>query len=63
MNEIIESVLKSYGGELEADAKRKIVRYLQTLSSAGTRDAQQLVSYGLAYIEHLHNPDPRYIGC
>jgi len=63
MSEIVESILKSCVRELDADTMAKITRYLQTLSSAGTRDRQQLVAYGLAYIEHLHNPDPRYTGC
>jgi hypothetical protein len=63
MSEIVESILKSCGRELDADAVAKITGYLQILSSAGTRDSQRLVAYGLAYIEHLNNPDPRYTGC
>ena len=63
MTEIFETILMNYGRELDADAMAKITGYLQTLSSAGTRDSQQLVAYGLAYIEHINNPDPRYTGC
>jgi hypothetical protein len=31
------------------------------LSSAVRTD--DLPAYGLAYLEQLHNPDPRYTGC
>ena len=63
MSEIVESILKNCGRELDAAAVAKITGYLQFLSSAGTQDSQRLVAYGLAYIEHLNNPDPRYTGC
>ena len=63
MSEIVATVLEAYGRELDADSRARISRYLETLSSAGKRDSQQLTAYGLAYLEQLHNPDPRYSGC
>jgi hypothetical protein len=62
MDEIVDSILKTYGGEPDAESRFKISRYLKTLSSAGTRDRQQLTRYGLAYLEELHKPDRRYTG-
>ena len=61
MREVIDRVIAAYGRELNADARKKIKRYLETLSSAGKND--DLTVYGLAYLEQLHNPDPRYTGC
>ncbi|MEO8318014.1 MAG: hypothetical protein ABJA75_09170 [Bradyrhizobium sp.] len=63
MSEIVATVLEAYGRDLDADSRAKIGRYLETLTSAGKRDSQQLTAYGLAYLEQLHNPDPRYSGC
>jgi hypothetical protein len=63
MTELVDTILKSYSGDLDADSRAKIIRYLETLTSAGKRDSQQLTHYGLAYLEQLHNPDPRYTGC
>jgi hypothetical protein len=42
----------------------KITRYLESLASAGQRDAQRLSMYGLAYLKELHEGrDPRFTGC
>ena len=39
-------------------------RYIESLSSAGQRDAEKLVIYGLAYLTELHEgQDPRFTGC
>ena len=62
MGEIVEGVLSAYGRELDPESLAKISRYLELLSSTG-QTAQQLKAYGLAYLENLHNPDPRYSGC
>jgi hypothetical protein len=48
---------------LDAQSRAKILRYLETLKSAGNKDEQQLATFGLAYLEQLLNPDPRYTGC
>lgn len=61
MGEVLEGVIAAYGRELDAESLAKIRRYLATLSSTGTTD--DLTAYGIAYLEQLHNPDPRYTGC
>ena len=70
MNDIVERILNAYQleGPLDAagvaDSRRKISRYLESLASAGQRDAKQLTIYGLAYLTELHEgPDPRFTGC
>ena len=64
MSEIVESILKTSGRiDLDAQSRAKIIRYLETLKSAGNRDEKQLTIFGLAYLEQLLNPDPRYSGC
>jgi hypothetical protein len=64
MCEIIERILTTSGrGDLDAHSRAKIIRYLETLKSAGNRDREQLTAFGLAYLEQLLNPDPRYTGC
>ncbi len=61
MGEVVEEVIAAYGRELDAESLAKIRRYLETLGSTGTKD--DLTAYGVAYLEQLHNPDPRYTGC
>jgi hypothetical protein len=61
MTELVDSILKAYGRELDAESRAKIGRYLETLASAGKKD--DLTACGLAYLEQLYNPDPRYTGC
>jgi hypothetical protein len=64
MSEIVDSILLTSGrSDLDAQSRAKIIRYLETLKSAGNRDEQQLTTFGLAYLEQLFNPDPRYSGC
>ena len=70
MNEIVDRVLKSYEltGKLDAsrlaESREKISTYIETLASAGQRDAQKLAVYGLAYLKELHEgPDRRFTGC
>jgi hypothetical protein len=60
MSEVLEGVIAVYGREVDEKSRAKIRRYLETLSSTGKTD---LTTYGLAYLEQLHNPDPRYTGC
>ena len=61
MSSLIEGIVAAYGRELDPVSRDKIARYLETLSSAGKNE--DLMAYGLAYLEQLHNPDPRYSGC
>ena len=70
MNDVVDRVLETYElmGGLDAarlgDFRQKITNYIETLSSAGLRDAQKLVMYGLAYLKELHEgPDRRFTGC
>jgi hypothetical protein len=64
MSEIVDSILLTSGrSDLDAISRAKIIRYLETLKSTGNRDEQQLTTFGLAYLEQLFNPDPRYSGC
>ena len=70
MNDVVELILNTYksmrplDAEQVADSRQKISRYIQSLSSAGQRDDEQLTIYGLAYLTELHaGQDPRYTGC
>ena len=64
MTEIVDRILRVSGrGDLDAQSRAKFIRYLETLRSAGNRDEQQLTTFGLAYLDQLFNPDPRYSGC
>ena len=64
MSEIVDRILRTSGrSDLDAQSRAKVMRYLETLRSAGNRDEQQLTTFGLAYLDQLFNPDPRYSGC
>ena len=70
MNDLVELILNTYqsmcplDAERTADSRQKISRYIETLSSAGQCDAEQLTIYGLAYLTELQEGrDPRFTGC
>jgi hypothetical protein len=70
MDEIVDRALHTYGLTRELDAARiaqsreKIIRYIDTLGSAGQNDSHQLAVYALAYLKELYEgPDPRFTGC
>ena len=70
MNDVVERILSAYqsmaplDAEQAADLRQKISRYIESLASAGQRDAEQLTIYGLAYLTELHEGhDPRFTGC
>jgi len=70
VDDVVDRVIASYESLpaislLECEEIRgKVGQYLQKLSSAGHRDAEELIFYGLAYLRILHeSPDPRYTGC
>lgn len=67
MREIVDRVLRAYGSDVDSDSiaasRQKVSRYIETLASTGKLDPGQLTAYGLAYLNELHNPDPRYSGC
>jgi len=56
--------MRPLDAELAADSRQRISRYIETLASAGQRDAEQLTIYGLAYLTELREgQDPRFTGC
>ena len=66
MNDVVEAYqsMAPLDAEQAADSRQKIIRYIESLASAGQRDAEQLTIYGLAYLTELHEGhDPRFTGC
>ena len=70
MNDVVERILNAYqlmrplDAERVSDSRLKITKYIESLSTAGLRDAEQLTIYGLAYLKELHEGrDPRFTGC
>jgi hypothetical protein len=70
MNDVVERILNTYqsmsplDAEQAADSRQKISRYIESLASAGQRDAEQLTIYGLAFLTELHEGhDSRFTGC
>lgn len=70
MNEVVDQILTSYALIRPMDAaqigesRKRISRYIETLSAAGRKDTCQLTLYGLAYLKELHEgTDPRFTGC
>jgi len=61
MNDIVEKVLSSYGKDM-SDAREKLRNYLDLLASAGKTD-EQLLAFGIAYLQEILEPNPRYSGC
>jgi hypothetical protein len=61
MSELLADIVAAYGRELDPEAVEKTRRYLEALKPAVRPD--DLPVYGLAYLEQLNNPDPRYSGC
>jgi hypothetical protein len=63
VTDVLTSIVRAYGRDLDDESSAKIRRYLQTLISAGKRDNGELAEFGLAYLQELERPDPRYSGC
>jgi hypothetical protein len=70
MKDVVDRILNTYqlmrplDRHQVADSRRKITRYIESLTSGGQSDAQQLTVYGLAYLKELHEGrDPRFTGC
>ena len=61
MSELLADIVSAFGRELDAASLEKTRCYLEALKTAVRSD--DLPAYGLAYLEQLHNPDPRYSGC
>jgi hypothetical protein len=70
MIDVVDRILSTYqsmcplDAERATDSRQKISRYIENLTSAGQRDAEQLTVYGLAYLAELHEGhDPQFTGC
>ena len=70
MNDLVDRILSIYqlmrplDPDRVSDSRQRITRYIESLTSAGQSDAQQLAVYGLAYLKELHEKrDPRSTGC
>ena len=70
MNDVVERILNTYqsmcplDAEQAADSRQKISRCIESLASAGQRDAEQLTIYGLPYLTELQEGQgPRFTGC
>jgi hypothetical protein len=70
MDNAVDRVMASFDSlpDLERlgreEIRGKVGQYLEKLSSAGHRNADELTYYGLAYLRILREgPDPRYTGC
>jgi hypothetical protein len=70
MIDVVDRILSTYQSmcpldvERATDSRLKISRYIESLTTAGQRDAEQLTIYGLAYLTELHEgQDPRFTGC
>ncbi len=63
-NVVNEEACQSLLLKMRDEVKTKLGNYLATISSAGQRDADQLIEYGVAYLRGLHEgPDSGYTGC
>jgi hypothetical protein len=70
MNEVVDRILNNYASirpmdEAQfAESRKRITRYIETLSATGQKDTGQLTLYGLAYLKELNEgTDPRFTGC
>jgi hypothetical protein len=70
MDGVVDRIMNTYqlmrplDPDRVSDSRRKITRYIESLTSAGQNDAKQLTVYGLAYLKELHEGrDPRFTGC
>ncbi len=63
MTDVLTTIMRAYGRDLDVESSEKIRRYLRTLTSAGKRDSRELAEYGLAHLRELESPDRRYSGC
>ncbi len=62
MDNIVDSVVSSYSGEVSGLTQEKLLNYIRLLASTGKTD-EQLLLFGSAYLQEVLEPDPRYTGC
>ena len=62
LDNIVNSVVSSYGGQVSGLTQERLLNYIQLLASTGKTD-EQLVVFGTAFLREISKPDPRYSGC
>jgi len=62
LDNIVDSVVSSYSGEVSGLTQEKLLNYIRLLASTGKTD-EQLLLFGSAYLQEVLEPDPRYTGC
>jgi hypothetical protein len=62
LDNIVDSVVSSYSGEVSGLTQEKLLNYIRLLASTGKTD-EQLLLFGTAYLQEALEPDPRYTGC
>jgi hypothetical protein len=62
LQNIVDSVVSSYGAEVSRPAQEKLFNYIRLLASTGLTD-EKLLTFGRAYLREMLEPDPRYTGC
>jgi hypothetical protein len=62
VNDIVDSVLGSYGRAVSEPARDKLLNYVRLLASTG-KSEDQLLTLGSAYLREMLEPDRRYSGC
>jgi hypothetical protein len=62
LDNIVDSVVSSYSGEVSGLTQEKLLNYIRLLASTGKTD-EQLLLFGTAYLQEVLEPDPRYTGC
>jgi hypothetical protein len=61
LDNIVNSVVRSYDGEVNGLSQERLLNYIRLLASTGKTD-EQLVVFGTAYLREILEPDPRYSG-
>jgi hypothetical protein len=62
LENIVDSVVRSYGAEVSGPTQEKLFNYIRLLASTGISH-EKLLTFGRAYLREILEPDPRYTGC
>ena len=62
LENIVDSVVRSYGAEVSGPTQEKLFNYIRLLASRGVSD-EKLLTFGRAYLREILEPNPRYTGC
>ena len=67
MHHIVERVMlsaRSTSPFLQMELRERVFDYVELLCSAGKRDPEELVEFGVEYLRKIvDGPDPRFTGC